>query len=593
MSTSDGRVTNAVYGFTSMLAIVLASRPEYAIAAFDLGKPTFRSQEYVEDYGTVESLLQKVDELPEGRLKKALKENADRVRLGKRMVTIVRDVPIELELEKARWTRYDYDRARRVFDHLEFRQLLTRFPPPDQVPVQPSLTFEPAPRAAGLQIVEDPAEAASLLNGSQDVGVFTFTEGSGRGCRVCGLGVSTAGRTFYVARPDAMDAVASTLSGRPISGHDAKETELALRSLGGGKREWAFSTFLAAYLLGAGSRDPRLEDLAREFLGMELVSSEQLLGTGRAARKPSTVAETEAAEFAARRAEAILNLRPRLEAEMRNLGVDYLFHEIELPLAGVLADMESEGVAIDVPYLKQMQEELGGQLAAIESEVEQVAGQKFNLNAPQQLAKVLFEDLRLPVGKRTKTGYSTDADTLEALREKHPIIGLILEHRQLSKLKSTYVDALPQLVDSLSGRVHTSFGQASTATGRLASSNPNLMNIPIRTELGQRLRRAFKAGRPDHIMVSADYSQIELRIAAHLSGDPMLLGAFAAGQDIHTATAAAVFKIPIEQVDPNQRRLAKGANFGSIYGQGEYGLSQQLGITGDVAREFLGQYWSP
>jgi len=726
MSTSDGRVTNAVYGFTSMLAIVLASRPEYAIAAFDLGKPTFRSEEYeeykagrrampddlrpqlemvrevlesfsipiygvegfeaddvigtlariaeerghsvtivsgdldclqlvtesvealvprrgitdtfvygpdqvrqrygfeppqlidfkalrgdtsdnipgvpgvgdktaarlVQDYGTVDALLEKVDELPEGRLKKALKENADRVRLGKRMVTIVRDVPVPLELEKARWTRYDYERARRVFDHFEFRQLLSRFPPPDQVPVQPSLTFEAAPSPAGLAIVEDAAEAASLLDGSPDVGVFAFAEGAGRGARISGLGVSAGGKTFYVARPEAMDAVATTLSGRPISGHDAKETELALRSLGGGKGEWAFSTFLAAYLLGAGSRDPRLEDLAHEFLGIELVSAEQLLGTGRAARKPSAIAENEAAEFAARRAEAIVNLRPRLEAEMRNLGVDYLFHEIELPLAGVLADMESEGVAIDVPYLKQMQEELGAQLAAIESKVEQVAGQKFNLNAPQQLAKVLFEDLRLPVGKRTKTGYSTDADTLEALREKHPVIALILEHRQLSKLKSTYVDALPQLVDPLSGRVHTSFGQASTATGRLASSNPNLMNIPIRTELGQRIRRAFKAGRQDHVMVSADYSQIELRIAAHLSGDPQLLGAFAAGQDIHTATAAAVFKIPIETVDPNQRRLAKVANFGSIYGQGEYGLSQQLGITGDVAREFLGQYWS-
>ena len=726
MSTSDGRVTNAVYGFTSMLAIVLASRPEYAIAAFDLGKPTFRSQEYeeykagrrampddlrpqmdmvrevlqafsipihgvegfeaddvigtlariaeerghavtivsgdldclqlvtesvealvprrgitdtfvygpdqvrqrygfepaqlvdfkalrgdtsdnipgvpgvgdktaaklVQDFVSVEGLLERVDELPEGRLKTSLKANADRVRLGKRMVTIVRDVPVELELEKARWTRYDYDRARRVFDHLEFRQLLSRFPPPDQVPVQPSLTFEPAPQAAGLHIVEDPTEAASLLDGSHDVGVFTFTEGSGRGCRICGLGVSTGGNTFYVARPEAMDAVASTLSGRPISGHDAKETELALRSLGGGKRDWAFSTFLAAYLLGAGSRDPRLEDLAHDFLGMELVSTEQLLGTGRSARKPSAIADGDAAEFAARRAEAILNLRPRLEAEMQNLGVDYLFHEIELPLAGVLADMETEGVAIDVPYLKQMQDELGAQLAAIEAEVEEVAGQKFNLNAPQQLAKVLFEDLRLPVGKRTKTGYSTDADTLETLREKHPIVGLILEHRQLSKLKSTYVDALPQLVDPMSGRVHTSFGQASTATGRLASSNPNLMNIPIRTELGQRIRRAFKAGRPDHVMVSADYSQIELRIAAHLSGDPKLLEAFAAGQDIHSATAAAVFKIAIEAVTPDQRRLAKVANFGSIYGQGEYGLAQQLGITGDVAREFLGQYWS-
>ena len=726
MSTSDGQVTNAVYGFTSMLAIVLSSRPEYAIGAFDVGAPTFRSKEYkeykagrrampddlrpqiekvrellqafsipiygiegfeaddligtlsrmaeerghavtivsgdldclqlvtdsvealvprrgitdtfvygpdqvrqrygfepaqlvdfkalrgdtsdnipgvpgvgdktaaklVQDFGTIESLLERVDELPEGRLKTSLKANADQVRLGKRMVTIVRDVPMELDLEKARWTRYDYEKVRLVFDRMEFRQLLSRFPPPDHVPVQPSLTFEAAPEPAGLKVVEDPAEAASLLDGAANVAVFGFNEGAGRSARICGLGVSTGSDTFYVAKPDAMDAVASTLSGRPISGHDAKETELALRSLGGGRRDWAFSTFLAAYLLGAGSRDPRLEDLAREFLDVTLVGTEQLLGTGRAARKPSDVAVGEAAEFAARRAEVILNLRPRLEAEMRNLGVDYLFHEIELPLAGVLADMESEGVAIDVPYLKEMQDELGGQMAAIESEVEQVAGQKFNLNAPQQLAKVLFEDLRLPVGKRTKTGYSTDADTLEALREKHPIVGLILEHRQLSKLKSTYVDALPQLVDPLSGRVHTSFGQASTATGRLSSSNPNLMNIPIRSELGQRIRRAFKAGRPDHVMVSADYSQIELRIAAHLSGDPKLLGAFAAGQDIHTATAAAVFKIPIDSVDSNQRRLAKVANFGSIYGQGEYGLSQQLGITGDVAREFLKEYWA-
>ena len=726
MSTSGGEVTNAVYGFTSMLAIVLATRPEYAVAAFDVAGQTFRSKEYqeykagrrampddlrpqlekvrevlqafsipiygiegfeaddligtmsriaeerghavtivsgdldclqlvsesvealvprrgitdtfmygpdqvrqrygfepaqlidfkalrgdtsdnipgvpgvgdktaaklVQDFGSVESLLDRVEELPEGRLKTSIKANADQIRLGKRMVTIVRDVPFELDLERARWTRYDYDKVRAVFDRMEFRQLLSRFPPPDQVPVQPSLTFETAPEPASLRSVEDAAEAASLLAGAADVAVFTFTDGAGRAARTFGVGVATESTTFFVSKPDAMDAVASTLSNRPISGHDAKETELALRALGGGRREWSFSTFLAAYLLGAGSRDPRLEDLAHEFLDVQLVSAEQLLGTGRKARKPADVTMTEAAEYSARRAEAILNLRPRLEAEMRNLGVDYLFHEIELPLSGVLADMESEGVAIDVPYLKDMQEDLGGQLAAIEAEVEEVAGQKFNLNAPQQLARVLFEDLRLPVGKRTKTGYSTDADTLEALREKHPIVGLILEHRQLSKLKSTYVDALPQLVDPLSGRVHTSFGQASTATGRLSSSNPNLMNIPIRTELGQRIRRAFKASRPGHVMVSADYSQIELRIAAHLSGDPKLLGAFGAGQDIHTATAAAVFKIPIESVDPNQRRLAKVANFGSIYGQGEYGLSQQLGITGDVAREFLAEYWS-
>src|SRR5205085_6399675 len=291
----------------------------------------------VQDFGSVEALLERVDELPEGQLKSYIKANADQIRLGKRMVTIVREVPVELDMDAARWTRYDYERAREVFDRLEFRQLLTRFPPPDQVPVQPSLTFEPAPQPAGLRIIDDPVEAVSALAGAEHACVFTFTEGSGRSATVLGLGVSNGASTFYVASQEAMDAVASSLADRAVSGHDAKETELALRSLGGGKREWAFSTFLAAYLLGAGSRDPRLEDLAREFLGMELVGAEQLLGTGRAARKPSAVAESDAAEFAARRAEAILSLRPRLEAELRNLGVDYLFHEIELPLAGLLA----------------------------------------------------------------------------------------------------------------------------------------------------------------------------------------------------------------------------------------------------------------
>src|SRR5438093_1028053 len=454
----------------------------------------------VQDYVSVEALLDRLDELPEGRLKKSLQANADKVRLGKRMVTIVRDVPVELELEKARWTRYDYEKTRRVFDHLEFRQLLSRFPPPDQAPVQPSLTFEPAPQSPGLKIVDDPTEAAALLDGSEDVGVYTFTEGSGRGCRVCGLGVSIGAHTFYVSRPEAMDAVASTLSGRPISGHDAKETELALRSLGGGRRDWAFSTFLAAYLLGAGSRDPRLEDLAHEFLGRELVSTEQLLGSGRAARKPSAIAQGDAAEYSARRAEAILNLRPRLEAEMRNLGVDYLFHEIELPLAGVLADMETEGVAIDVPYLKQMQEELGSQLAAIETEVEEVAGQKFNLNAPQQLAKVLFEDLRLPVGKRTKTGYST--------RSRPGRTSTPPPRRPCSRFRSSRStptsDAWPRSRTSARSTARASTGcrnsWASPATSRASSSAsigpPTRTSASISTRCGARRARRASSSAP-------------------------------------------------------------------------------------------------
>jgi DNA polymerase-1 len=727
MSTSGGTVTNAVYGFTSMLAIVLANRPEYAIAAFDMGRPTFRSLEYadyklgrrpmpddlrpqvelvrkvldslsipifgvegyeaddvigtlapraealgvavtivsgdldclqlvsdgvealvprrgitdtmvygpdqvrqrygfepgqlvdfkalrgdssdnipgvpgvgdktaaqlVQQFGSIEGLLEGLDQLKEGRVKTALAAHADQVRLGKRMVTIQRDVPVELDLERARWLRYDADRARAVFDELEFRQLLARLPAPDAVPVQPTLALEPveAAGAVGLVSEERLPELRDALAAAAEVALFGLWDGQPRSGTQVGLGLSAGDRSWYVPA-ELAGRLVPQLRGRPLLAHDVKETQLALASLAPGAYDWRFSTHLAAYLLGAGSRDPRLEDLAREFLGLQLVAADRLLGTGRAARKAADCPPGECAEFAGGRAHAILHLRPRLDAEMRNLGVDYLFHEVELPLATVLAEMESEGIAIDVAYLRDMQEELQAQLSALEGEVAEMAGYQLNLNAPQQLAKLLFEDLRLPVGKRTKTGYSTDADTLEGLRDKHVIVGLILEHRQLSKLKSTYVDALPGLVDPATGRVHTSFGQASTATGRLSSSNPNLMNIPIRTELGQRIRRAFRAGRPDHLLFAADYSQIELRVAAHLSEDPQMLGAFEAGHDIHAATAARVFKVPLEQVDPNQRRLAKVANFGSIYGQGEYGLSQQLSIPGDEARAFLQEYWS-
>ncbi len=746
MSTSAGEVTNAVYGFTSMLAIVLASRPEYAVAAFDVGGPTFRNEEYadykagrrampddlrpqiqrvrqvleslsiplygvpgfeaddivgtlarqgeemglqvtivsgdldclqcvtdsvdalvprrgitdttvygpdqvrqrynldpsqlidykalrgdtsdnipgvpgvgektasllVAQFGSIENLLANLDQLKPGRVRDALEANADRVRLGKRLVTIRLDVDVHLDLERSRWTRYDAEAARRLFDELEFRQLLARFPAPDsvQVPVQPTLAFEPVAPAEGVRVVtgrDGLDELGGRLRRAEEVGVFGLWDGPARGGRLVGLGLGFGDQAYYLPLRHEKDAVnlpldlllsevTAGLRGLELLGHDVKEMQLALDGVDPHPYRWGFSSSLAAYLLGAGARDPRLEDLARDFLGQDLVPTDQLLGSGRNARQPSATEVADAASYTAGRARACFNLRPRLAAEMRNLGVDYLFHEVELPLARVLAGMETDGVAIDVPYLAEVAVDLGAQLAAIEAEVatlaEETGGIKINLNAPQQLAKFLFEDLKLPVGKKIKTGYSTDAETLEALRDRHPIIGRILEHRQLSKLKSTYVDSLPELVDPRDGRVHTSLNQAATATGRLSSSNPNLMNIPIRTELGQRIRRAFVAGREGHLLLSADYSQIELRIAAHLSEDPNLLSAFEAGLDIHAATAARVFRVPIEAVTPDQRRLAKIANFGSLYGQGEYGLSIQMGIPGDQAREFLKEYWS-
>lgn len=736
MSTSQGLVTNAAYGFTSMLALVFGSRPEHAIATFDLGRPVFRTEAYpaykqgrrptpddlvpqfdlcrrlleslsipieqlegfeaddligtlarqgaeqglqvtivsgdldclqlvdervealvprrgitetmvygpeqvrqryslnpiqmidfkalrgdasdnipgvpgvgdktatqlLTQYGSVENLLDHLDELKEGRVKRSLTEHATEVRLGKQLVTIRRDAPLTLDLEASRWLRYDPEVARQVFDELEFRQLLARIPPPDVAPLQPTLSFEAAApvhdvRLAGAQ---DLAALVAALTEVPAVSLFGLWDGGPREGALAGLGIALPGPEVDGETPaDAwyvphglLGQVLPHLPGRALATHDPKELQLALEAVGGpADLGWRFSTGLAAYLLGAGARDPRLEDLANEFLGLSLASSSEVFGTGRKARAVVDADDAECADFAGARAAAILGLEPRLQAEMRNLAVDHLFYEVELPLARVLADMERDGVAIDVPYLREMQEELAQQLNALEAEVHEVAGQAFNLNAPQQLAKLLFEDLGLPVGKRTKTGYSTDADTLEGLRDKHAVVPLILEHRTLSKLKSTYVDALPELVDERTARLHTSWNQASTATGRLSSSNPNLMNIPMRTELGQRIRRAFRAERAGDLLYAADYSQIELRIAAHLSEDPTMLSAFGSGDDIHTATAARIFKVPIGEVTPDQRRLAKVANFGSIYGQGEYGLSLQMGIPRDEARAFLGEYW--
>jgi DNA polymerase-1 len=726
MSTSAGLVTNAVYGFTSMLAIVLADRPEYAVAAVDVAGPTFRSQEYrdykqgrpamgddlrpqvplttrvlealtipvlgaegfeaddvigtlaaqaagqglfvtivsgdldclqlvnervevlvprrgitdtmvygpeqvrqrygleplqlvdfkalrgdtsdnipgvpgvgektaaqlVQRFGSIEALLERLEELPEGRIRRNLEAARDQLPMAKRMVTIRRDVPVELDLARARWLRYDPIRVRSVFDELEFRQLQGRLPAPEASPLQPTLELELGPTEGGPVELVGPDGLSGLrraLEAAPEVALFGLWDASPR-LGAVGFGLAARDGAWYVAG-ELVGEVADLLRGRPLVAHDVKETQLGLQALAPGEYRWRFSTHLAAYLLGQGARDPRLEDLAREFLGLQLTPADQLLGSGRSARPPSACPPEQCAEYAGTRARAVLGLEPRLVPEMRQLGVDYLFHEVELPLATVLAEMETVGVAIDIEYLTAMERELAEQLAALEAEVAQIAGHPLNLNAPQQLARLLFDELRLPVGKRTKTGYSTDAETLEGLRDKHPVVPLILDHRQLSKLKSTYVDALPALVDPVTGRLHTSFGQATTATGRLSSFNPNLMNIPIRTELGQRIRRAFQA-QPGWELFTADYSQIDLRVAAHLSEDPQLLAAFAAGQDIHAATAALIFKVPIDQVTSAQRRLAKVANFGSIYGQGEYGLSQQVGISGEEARGFLREYWA-
>ena len=332
-----------------------------------------------------------------------------------------------------------------------------------------------------------------------------------------------------------------------------------------------FDVALADYLIDPESGEHELARVAEALLGRPLPEEEP------------------ARSFAA--LEAVEALYPPLRAKLAENGMLQLYRDVELPLVWILAQMEIVGVKVDVPYLEKLQVEFDERIRAIEKDIEVLAGEPVNPNSPKQLGHILFEVLELPVVKKTKTGYSTSAEVLEALRDSHPIVGRVLDYRQLAKLKSTYVDGLLKLVDA-HDRVHTSFNQTVTATGRLSSTAPNLQNIPVRTEEGKRIRRAFIPIERKNLLISADYSQIELRVLAHLSGDDMLMQSFAKGEDIHRRTASEVFHVPMEEVTAEQRRTAKAVNFGIIYGQTDYGLSRELGISRREAQAYIDLYFS-
>jgi DNA polymerase-1 len=374
-------------------------------------------------------------------------------------------------------------------------------------------------------------------------------------------------------------------------GFNQKADYLALRAHGIELRGADWDLLVAAYLLNSGVRSPSLEALASDVLHRSIEGREALLGSGKTAMTGDQVEIMRAAAFFGERMRVMLQLAPRLESELDRLGNAELFRDLEMPLVPVLAEMELAGVSVDLPYLQQVSRELYEQLQRLDQEIADVAHGPINVNSPQQLARFLFEDLDLPGGRKTKSGYSTDATVLEGLRDQHPVIPKILEFRQLSKLKGTYVDALPLLVDARTHRVHTSFNQTVAATGRLSSSDPNLQNIPIRTEVGQKVRRAFIPGRPGDVLLSADYSQIELRVLAHMTDDPVLVDAFARGEDIHARTAAEVFGIPQADVTANQRRLAKVVNFGLFYGLSDFGLARDTGMSAEEARTFIDAYF--
>ncbi len=530
----------------------------------------------VQEFGSVEELLGRTDEL-KGKLKESISAAGDQLALNKELAQLDTEVDVDLEPEDAVMGDWDVEAVRRLFTSLEFRTLFERL---EEV----GRSAKPAIEMAELDLREvDATEAAELLSADAPKAVRLDLDER----EVRGIAISMGGgRAAYAAAKDLSrfaDALASDAA--PKWMHDAKDVETAVvaegRSLGG----VATDTMLAAYLLDPAAPTFELQPLSEQYLGADVLGSVAEEAEGQLFGDSWRRAAAEAA--------AVALLAPVLDERIDGAGLRRLLEKVELPLSSVLARMQANGVALDAAYLEEMAEGVRDAMATLQARIYELAGEEFNLNSPPQLRAILYDKLKLSPGKKTPKGQlSTDASVLEKLRDMHPIVDAILSWRELDKLNSTYLEALPKQVDPRDGRVHTTFNQTGAATGRLSSTNPNLQNIPVRGELGRQIRRAFVPGAKDEVLLVADYSQIELRILAHLSGDEGLKAAFESGTDIHTATSARVFGLPEDQVDPATRSRAKAINYGLAYGMNAWGLASRLEITPDEAQEFIDAYFS-
>ncbi len=529
----------------------------------------------IQDFGSVEELLRRTSEL-KGRLREAI-EAADRqLVVNKDLARLETSLPLRIGPEECQMGEWDMEAVRRLFSSLEFRTLLDRL---EEVGRGSKPTIE----LAELDLREvSPTELRAIVDAAGPKGVRAHAEGGA----LRGIAISAGGGQAAYAELASLEPVSSYLSEpqRPKWAHDAKDMETAVVAAGGELQGVVFDTMLAAYLLDPATASYPLPGLCEQYLGSDVLGS--------LTRESEGQLFAEAWRAAAAEAAAVALLAPVMEEGIDRAGLRGLLDSVELPLSSVLARMQARGVALDGKYLSEMAEGVRDRMATLRVDIYRYAGEEFNLNSPPQLRAILYDKLRLSPGKRTPKGQlSTDASVLEKLRDAHPIVDSLLSWRELDKLNSTYLEALPRELDPRDGRVHTTFNQTGAATGRLSSSDPNLQNIPVRSELGREIRRAFVPGGPDQLLLVADYSQIELRILAHLSGDEGLQAAFASGTDIHAATAARVFGLPEKKVDPELRRRAKMVNYGLAYGMNAFGLASRLDIAPDEAQEFIDAYF--
>jgi len=563
----------------------------------------------LKQFGSIEQIYAHIDEVTPPKLQALLRENEAIARQSKELATIVTQAPFTLNLDDCQISHYDRRQVAELFRELEFFSLLSKLPEAEGGAPETTVPIETEPPKRDYRLVNRASDLDELLNRLSAAKSFAFdleTTGlNAMSAQLVGISLSPApGEAHYIPvghvgwgeveqlplkqvidrlKPLLEDATLAKLA------HNGKYDMTVLAEYGVAVNNLAFDSMVAAYLLGEKSLG--LKALAFSKLGIEMTPISDLIGSGAKQISMSQVEINKAADYACADADMTLRLAELLDTELHQQGLWQLFSEVEMPLVPVLVHIERNGVALDTDLLRQMSHRLGEQLLKLEAKIYNSVGHQFNINSPQQLGSVLFQELKLPPYHKTKTGYSTEASVLEKLRSEHPVIELVLDYRQLFKLKSTYIDALPSLINPKTGRVHTSFNQTRTATGRLSSNEPNLQNIPVRGELGGEVRQAFIAP-PDSYLLAGDYSQIDLRALAHLSQDPSLLSAFQQDEDIHAATAARLFGVDASQVTPDMRRLAKTVNFGVIYGMSEYGLEQATELSREEAAGFIAGYFA-
>ena len=568
----------------------------------------------IAEHGTIEGLYESLGALTP-KLRAALEANREQVMHSREMSRIVVDVPVHLELDRSRRGAYDRATVVDLFRDLEFRSLIARLPPADgnaTTPL-PTPTLFPlegdrvlavsggngqlslglgGPSAAPVHVtLLADADGSAYLDRARAAGriaIFADVDAE-REPRLLGLGLALGETIGYLPVGGPLPRAIAELLADPSIGklvHDAKTARRALRRAGADLHGIELDTMIASYLTNASRRGHALDDLATERLHLEIPA----LPVPDRKRKDLLPSLDERLARAGTAAVATFQLAALYRGELDRLGLDRLFRAIELPLVDVLVDMEEAGIKVDTAYLAELAVEFAGEVARIEREAHASVGHAFGISSSKQLQELLFTELKLPRGRRTGTGFSTDAAVLEELRGAHPVVDKILEYREVEKLRSTYADGLRPLIDP-GGRIHTTFNQTVASTGRLSSQSPNLQNIPIRTALGRRIRRAFVAGRSEQTLLAADYSQIELRVLAHVSQDPALLDAFRSGADVHTRTAAAGFGVAESDVTREQRSVAKMLNFGIVYGMSDFGLAWRMGMARDEAARFIDEYF--